>query len=276
VGFKILLKVDSEEGYKAICGYTIIQVLLGPRDMSTRARTDRHLWTDWFTGANARLMWERLALTTAGLLLTSATAVAAAADPSKPPQWYEVVTGVLAIPVTLIGLAYSYLLIKKTRLEAHQTELDSRKTELEILEKERELAQLGAEPRTGDEPRTIFSTAVATIPGHQNRLILLLLLRFVVLSLIISGWGVVEDTLNVVFAGAIIGAQSLWPHLPQWVPFPIMILEKLPRIAYWIVFFSLAWPLFKDANAALGINIKNFFSVSSLREMNKKLEVDDS
>jgi hypothetical protein len=40
-------------------------------------------------------------------------------------------------------------------------------------------------------------------------------------------------------------------------------------------FFLLSVPLFKDANAALGINIKSFFSLSSLRSMNQRLEADE-
>src|SRR5579872_33359 len=51
--------------------------------------------------------------------------------PDRPPEWYEVVTGIMAIPLTLVGGVYSWALIRKTNLEA-------RRTELEIQEKERD------------------------------------------------------------------------------------------------------------------------------------------
>ena len=112
------------------------------------------------------------------LLVLSAVLVATsaqAADEPKIPHWYEVITGIIAIPAALIGLAYS--LIKKTRLE-------SRKTELEILEKERQLSQVA--PTVSRATLSDFISA----PAGGNRLILLLLLRFVILYLVLTAWGV--------------------------------------------------------------------------------------
>jgi hypothetical protein len=57
---------------------------------------------------------------------------------TKVPTWYEQASGILAIPITIIGAAYSYVLIKKTRLEV-------RKTELEIREKEKQLYPIGGD-----------------------------------------------------------------------------------------------------------------------------------
>jgi len=48
---------------------------------------------------------------------------------STPHQWWEIIVGILSIPAAIIGLFYTFVLIKKTLLEA-------RKTKLEILEKE--------------------------------------------------------------------------------------------------------------------------------------------
>jgi hypothetical protein len=39
---------------------------------------------------------------------------------------------------------------------------------------------------------------------------------------------------------------------------------RTTQIAYWIVFFSVGLPLFKDTNAALGINIKGFLNVRDM------------
>ena len=51
---------------------------------------------------------------------------AAAETAEKVHQWYEVVGGILAIPVAIFGLAYSYILLTKTRLEVRKTELEIR------------------------------------------------------------------------------------------------------------------------------------------------------
>ena len=175
---------------------------------------------------------------------------------SRTPQWYEIATGIIAIPAALIGLAYSYLLIKKTRLEA-------RKTELEILEKERQLAQITA----------VSEGARVAAPASEGRIALLLLLRFVVLWLIASGWGLVEDAFNLLFTGAIVGAQQLCGLiLSGWTDVPLVAIQKIPKLAYWIVFIALAWPLFKDANAALGINIKDFLKVSLRKRRHESLQ----
>lgn len=48
---------------------------------------------------------------------------------SSDTQWWKVVLGIISIPAGLIGIYYSFVLIKKTRLEAE-------KTKLEILEKQ--------------------------------------------------------------------------------------------------------------------------------------------
>lgn len=192
------------------------------------------------------------------LALVPASAMAAEA---RSPEWYEVATGVIAIPAALIGLAYSYLLIKKTRLEA-------RKTELEIVEKERQLAQIASHAP---------SDLVAVVaPSRESRIILLLLLRFVVLYLILGAWGLFEDAFSLLFTGVVVGLKQLLSlSLSGWSVIPMVVVQKLPKVAYWLVFFSLAWPLFKDANAALGIDIRKFLKVSSLRELREAVEPKD-
>jgi hypothetical protein len=176
-----------------------------------------------------------------------------AAEPPKQPQWYEIATGVLAIPAALIGLAYSYLLLKKTRLE-------SRKTELEIAEKERALAEV----------RDTSQVATQVIQSSENRLLLLLLLRFVVLYLLLQGWGLVEDFFELVFAGIFVGAQKLFSlSFNGWEVVPLVALQKLPKVVYWLFFFGLGWPLFKDVNRAMGINVREFLRVSSLKDIQK-------
>jgi hypothetical protein len=146
--------------------------------------------------------------------------------------------------------------------------LEARRTELEILEKERQLAQMAAAP--------VSDAAGIAAPIAEGRIALLLLLRFVVLWLIASGWGLVEDAFTLVCTGAIVGAQELWGlSLSGWAVIPLVVIQKLPKVANWIVFIALAWPLFKDANAALGININDFLQVSlRRRERDEPIETD--
>lgn len=57
---------------------------------------------------------------------------------SAQPHWWQIATGILAIPAAIIGLVYSYALVKKTRLEAV-------KIELEIREKQSQISNLTSE-----------------------------------------------------------------------------------------------------------------------------------
>jgi len=180
--------------------------------------------------------------------ILAATPVLAAAEP-RQPEWYEVATGVMAIPAAAIGVAYSYLLIKKTRLEA-------RKTELEIIEKERQLVQITSGPPS--------EVARIIAPTGEGRIALLLLLRFVALWLVLNTWGLLEDAFNLLFTGAVVGAQQLWGFsVSGWAVLPLYAIQKLPKVGYWVVFFALAWPLFREVNAALGIDMRKFFRVFS-------------
>jgi hypothetical protein len=178
-------------------------------------------------------------------LLAPVTAFAA---DSKTPQWYEITTGVLAIPAAIIGLAYSFILIKKTRLEA-------KKTELEILEKQKQLREvLEAQPA---EIQNLI------VPTAENRIGLYLVLRFVLLYLILHAWGLIEDIYDLIFTGIIAGAQSaLNLELTGWVVVPLVAIQKLPKVAYWLVFFALSWPLFKDINSLLGLDLRELFRLS--------------
>src|SRR5260221_7123073 len=60
--------------------------------------------------------------------------------PAHPPEWWEIVTGVLAIPAAILGLAYSYVLIQKTRYETPKLQAETEKIALEIREKRNRLS----------------------------------------------------------------------------------------------------------------------------------------
>ncbi|HEX4606767.1 MAG TPA: hypothetical protein VH092_01055, partial [Urbifossiella sp.] len=83
-----------------------------------------------------------------------------------PAQWWQVLGGIIAVPTGLVGLVYTLMLIKKTRLEV-------RKTELEIKEKE---GQLGAVVQSGALAEELVKPIV-----HGER-VLHIILRFILLS----------------------------------------------------------------------------------------------
>jgi hypothetical protein len=206
---------------------------------------------EWRTAMSARNK-HRLALflLTCGAMLLNADV--AFAQGLKEPQWWEIVTGILAIPASLIGLAYSYILIRKTRLEA-------KKTELEILEKEQALQKLST------EQQELVLEAVR--PLAQVNIALYLVLRFVVVYLILKAWGLVEVGYNVITSGVYLGLSEflrldLFAKLDSqnlWHMLPVYLIANLPKIGYWIVFLAIGWPLFKDANRLMGLDLKDLF-----------------
>jgi hypothetical protein len=166
--------------------------------------------------------------------------------PPKEPLWYEKISGILAIPVTLIGFVYSYVLIKKTNLEAQ-------KTQLEIKEK---IHALQAQPDTG-----IAEHHSAALGPLITFTIGSLLLRYVLLELILSLSDVIREPISYFFNALTMGISvgmrgSLSGGMEATL---IFILSQfgsvLGSVIYWTIFFILGWPLFKD--------ILHFFNVST-------------
>jgi len=74
--------------------------------------------------------------------------------------WWQVISGVLAIPATMLGLVYTYRLYQKTHLEM-------RRLELEITEKERELGlEKASSPRP---PNPDISRSNTSEPHERSR-----------------------------------------------------------------------------------------------------------
>jgi hypothetical protein len=166
--------------------------------------------------------------------------------PPKDPLWYEKASGILAIPATLIGFAYSYVLIKKTNLEAQ-------KTQLEIREK---IQALHDQPAT--EITVHHETAQAPL---INFTIGSLLLRYVLLELILSLSDIVREPISYLFNALTVGLSIAMNSqfsgmLGQALVFAISQFGAiLGSLIYWTIFFILGWPLFKD--------ILRFFNVST-------------
>lgn len=183
-------------------------------------------------------------LVVAGVLVPSSALAQAAGAVVKQPQWWEVVAGILAVPAAFLGLAYSYLLIRKTRLEA-------RKTELEIVEKEQALKVLEE-----SQSATAKDIVRPLIEGRQAQL---LVLRFVLLYVVLRLWGLVESAYGFLFGGAVLGAQKIvgFNLDNPWIIIPAYALTKLPEVVTWIIVIGIGWPLFRDLNAFLKVDLKS-------------------
>jgi hypothetical protein len=176
-------------------------------------------------------------------MLVPQAAMAQDTGTAQQPQWWQVVAGVLAIPAAILGIAYSYILIRKTRLEA-------RKTELEIVEKERALNALG--PTHGEAAREIVRPI---IEGRQAQL---LVLRFALLYVVLRLWGLVESALGFVVGGAFLGLHKVvgFNFENPWIIYPAVLLTKLPEAVTWIIVIGIGWPLFRDLNAFMNLDLK--------------------
>jgi hypothetical protein len=167
----------------------------------------------------------------------------------QAPSWWQVVAGILAIPTAAIGLVYTWFLIKKTRLE-------SAKIAQELAEKE----------------QTIRSQSVATTtPLDEDRVFALkrtaisyLILRFIIFELLLYLWGLISSLFHAAWFGITLGlftaAQKLFGMQNElWFGVPYKVLNYLPEAGRWIIIVAVGWPLFKDANKLVGINIRDFF-----------------
>lgn len=164
----------------------------------------------------------------------------AAEEATKQPQWYEIVGGVLAIPATLIGLAYSYVLIRKTRTE-------SRKLELEIREKE--IALKGDTTVSEQEHRENIGAAI------RDSLVASILLRFALMYVVLQLWSVVQGVFGSLVTGTYVGLQAFgvvsdFRGTPEFILFG---LTQLPSLVTWAIVLTLGIPLLREISGYLGV-----------------------
>jgi hypothetical protein len=185
----------------------------------------------------------------------------AAESVTTPEPWYKVVAGIVAIPASVIGLAVSYRLFRKTNLE-------SRKLELEIDEKERQLQNTsgtaGAEALRG-----------LAQPLALSQRLSILILRFVILELTLRIWNVVPSAFNYITTAAtytvfVLLGKNATSTLQPWTPsgavviFGPTVIRLLFDVVYWFIVFGFGWPILRDACGILGIRITGLFDLPRL------------
>lgn len=179
---------------------------------------------------------------------------------TKELNWWEVVGGILAIPTTLIGLAYSYMLIHKTRMEVVKTKLETRKLELEIQEKEKKESR--------NKPDNSHLTKISFVQDPRIRSIFL---RTIALFLILSFWNLVTLLFQVTVEGILFAVFDIYPDRFHWLEVISMndvryitswVILKIPVFMYWILLVLIGWPIFRDTNELLGLRVKKYFSFS--------------
>lgn len=164
---------------------------------------------------------------------------------SREPRWYEIIAGVLLIPATIFGIAVSWMLIKKTKIEAKKFEIEAHKIELEIREKE-----LSIKSAQGGD------SAIREIvqPLGEGRQIQYLILRFILLYIVLRIWFLLMIALESVSgafqslaAGVDNAAVSFTLHMFG------SLIEALPVLGYITTAVIFGLPLIGEITKILGI-----------------------
>lgn len=196
------------------------------------------------------------------LVIVALPAVAMAAEGATTPEpWYKVIAGIIAIPASIIGLAVSYRLFRKTNLE-------SRKLELEIGEKEKQLQNISGASGV-DALRGIAQ------PLALSQRLSILLLRFVILELTLRIWNFVPSAVGYVTAAGTYAAlmflgedaaSTLQPWSPSGAAVIVgpTVIRLLFDVVYWFIVFGFGWPILRDACGILGIRITGLFDLPLL------------
>ena len=171
-------------------------------------------------------------------------AVACAADEgASRQQWWQIAGGILALPAGMLGLVSSWVLIRKTRLEA-------KKAELEIREKE---GKLGVVANRAGLSIDLVSPVV------ENQRILLILLRFVLLSVALLLWQLFGQIVSLIVGGVFVAAGAAGvPDLTTfWLMLLALALYLLPEIGKGLVIIGLGFPIARESASLLGMDLKH-------------------
>lgn len=189
-----------------------------------------------------------------GLLAWTLFALIAISDPAQagtePPralEWWEVVAGILAIPVAVFGLVVAYVTVAKTRLE-------SRKIELEIREKE--LAITNSATASPADKAVAQSLAEPLI---DNSKINYFVMRFVLLYLMLQFWDILVKIVHLAVGGAYLTFQhflgtEMRPS-SRVMEIGLFGMSELVRFGWIFLVLFIGIPLYKDIARHIGFKL---------------------
>jgi hypothetical protein len=190
------------------------------------------------------------------LLCAPTTAFAQSANVSQEP-WYKIATGIIAIPAALLGLVFSYRLLRKTNLEA-------RKLELEIQEKQDKF-------QSASEGEGLQALKELVEPIGVSQRFSILFLRFIILELTLRLWSFIPAVITKILSITtysllfVVDPESISmdPRSVTGATFLIgpQLLDLALDAVYWVIVFGFGWPLLKDAGRVMGISFSGIFDL---------------
>lgn len=156
------------------------------------------------------------------------------------PAWWEVATGIIAVPTGLIGLWYTVALIRKTRLEADKAEFELQRMRGEIE------ARLSKESSPAVD---VFAEPLLRSQHVQD-----LIVRFVILSVVLLIWGLAGQVFNLVSENGVRAYFVQFADDPERptlgeATFGVIasLFSAVPNIGRSIVVVGLGWPLLLES-----------------------------
>jgi hypothetical protein len=173
------------------------------------------------------------------VLIVLLSSPAFANDEANPTHWWQIVTGILAIPTAIGTLILGYATLTKTRLE-------SKKIELELLEKQAMISSLPS--AASSEAHKVAQSLID--PLIDNNRVNYLVLRFVIVFLLLQFWEIFQKIFNLLAGGTMLTIQEVFK-----LPVPTMIFFGLTEVVQfsWIVLvLLLGVPLYRDISTFIG------------------------
>jgi hypothetical protein len=179
------------------------------------------------------------------MIFSMSSATALAADEQSPTHWWQIVSGILAIPTAIGTLIFGLATLKKTRLE-------SKKIELELREKEASIANMPGVAASG--AHEIAQSLVN--PLIDNNRVNYLILRFVVIFLLLQFWQIFEKLFALVGTGTVLTLQQVFKISVEGLPMLLYFsLSQVVQFSWIVLVLVLGLPLYRDISTHIGFRI---------------------
>jgi|SRR5579862_1308719 len=176
------------------------------------------------------------------LIIILLSTPAFAGDETNPTHWWQVVTGILAIPTAIGAMILGYATLKKTRLE-------SKKIELELLDKQAMISNLPgiASPEAHKVAQSLID------PLIDNNRVNYLILRFVIIFLLLQFWEVIQKVFSLLAGGAMLTIQQVFKVSTDGLLTIIFFgLSEVVQLGWIVLVLLLGVPLYRDISTHIG------------------------